>query len=161
MADTVSIPADKARDLAQYHRDRSNAGPHVVSHDAARWHRETADLLDPPPTLRQLAIRAINSAKSRQPGATVGEVYADDVLAVVAVAAVRPIIEAEVRERIATEICFASTHDGRHCCSCCDRAARIILGPHEFTGRTDRWCDRCNLPDRNPIHAAHIARGQS
>lgn len=84
MTETVSIPADKARDLAQYHRDRSNAGPHVVSHDAARWHRETADLLDPPPTLRQRAIRAIYSAESRKPGATVSEVHADAVLAVVA-----------------------------------------------------------------------------
>lgn len=24
--------------------------------------------------------------------------------------------------------------------------------PHLFTGRTDRWCTTCNLPDRNPIH---------
>ncbi len=24
--------------------------------------------------------------------------------------------------------------------------------PHEFTGRLDRWCTSCNLPDRNSIH---------
>lgn len=24
--------------------------------------------------------------------------------------------------------------------------------PHDFQGRLDRWCELCNLPDRNPIH---------
>ena len=24
--------------------------------------------------------------------------------------------------------------------------------PHDFKGRPDRWCEVCNLPDRNPIH---------
>jgi hypothetical protein len=23
---------------------------------------------------------------------------------------------------------------------------------HEFVGPADRWCEVCNLPDRNPIH---------
>lgn len=55
----VTIPADKAKTIAQYHRDRSNASQHVVSTEAAQWHRETADLLDPqPPTLRE-QVRAV------------------------------------------------------------------------------------------------------
>lgn len=30
----------------------------------------------------------------------------------------------------------------------------MVEGPqmHEFVGRSDRWCEVCNLPDRNPIH---------
>lgn len=90
-ADFVSIPADKARDLAQYHRDRSNAGPAVVSHDAARWHRETADLLDPPPTLREQVTRkglgiafAGATSMSAEMAEGVAARYADAVLAVVA-----------------------------------------------------------------------------
>lgn len=26
------------------------------------------------------------------------------------------------------------------------------MGPHAFTGRSDQWCEVCNLPDRHPIH---------
>lgn len=60
MTDTVSIPADKAKTIAQYHRDRSKASPHVVSTEAAEWHRQTADLLDPqPPTLREQVAKEV------------------------------------------------------------------------------------------------------
>lgn len=26
------------------------------------------------------------------------------------------------------------------------------MGPHAFTGRSDQWCEVCNLPDRHPVH---------
>jgi hypothetical protein len=29
-------------------------------------------------------------------------------------------------------------------------------GQHTFVGRTDRWCEVCNLPDRHPIHKMEI-----
>ena len=29
---------------------------------------------------------------------------------------------------------------------------------HEFVGRSDRWCEICNLPDRNPIHKVKTAQ---
>ena len=30
--------------------------------------------------------------------------------------------------------------------------------PHAFVGRADRWCEICNMPDRDPIHV-HGGRG--
>lgn len=51
--------------------------------------------------------------------------------AYIAVSAARPIIEAEVRERIATEIetnCRHMNHENRRLCSRCVTAARIARG---------------------------------
>lgn len=33
-----------------------------------------------------------------------------------------------------------------------------MLGAHEFIGRADQWCLRCNKPDRHPIHSAMMVR---
>lgn len=32
-----------------------------------------------------------------------------------------------------------------------------LLELHEFVGRLDRWCERCNRPDRDPVHIRHPA----
>lgn len=68
----VTIPADKAKTIAQYHRDRSNASRQLVSRDAAQWHRETADLLDPPPTLRDMSTARPSSAPRAASGRWLG-----------------------------------------------------------------------------------------
>jgi len=28
--------------------------------------------------------------------------------------------------------------------------------PHDFVGRSDRDCEDCGLPDRNPVHSIHL-----
>lgn len=33
------------------------------------------------------------------------------------------------------------------------------VGRHAFVGRTDRWCEVCNKPDRDPIHARGVDNG--
>lgn len=30
------------------------------------------------------------------------------------------------------------------------------IQPHAFVGRSDRWCEVCDRPDRNPIHIKEI-----
>lgn len=33
-------------------------------------------------------------------------------------------------------------------------AAPTDRAPHEFVGRTDRWCEVCDRPDRHPVHVS-------
>jgi hypothetical protein len=35
------------------------------------------------------------------------------------------------------------------------------LQPHSFVGPFNRWCEVCNLPDRNPIHKTDTQRQMS
>jgi len=83
VSDDVTLPADVAKTLAVYHRDRSKLSLNVVSRDAAQWHREVADLLDPqPPTLREQVLGVIRAAWYSDDSTPEGT--ADAVLAVVA-----------------------------------------------------------------------------
>jgi hypothetical protein len=36
-------------------------------------------------------------------------------------------------------------------------AAPTDRAPHEFVGRTDRWCEVCDRPDRHPVHLSPLA----
>lgn len=78
MSDTVTIPADKARLMAETFRLIASTP------DDLAW--EFADLLDPkpkPPTLREQVAEAMQDTFKPNPGATLAVDLADAALAVV------------------------------------------------------------------------------
>lgn len=45
----------------------------------------------------------------------------------------------------------------KHCPFCGTELKTLFKEqPHEFVGRSDRWCEICNKPDRSLIHCVNV-----
>lgn len=63
MSDDVSIPADAAVEIAQYHRSRARAvDQYDGTEQSSQWHAKVADLLSPPQTLHEKVYEALISS---------------------------------------------------------------------------------------------------